>query len=145
MVNGYTAQHVIALQVSHRIHANSPYCTWRKLRPLPKYINDDSSFLGCDAASTGSWFPAFQKNMSPSSSGVDGPVRNATNLAFFVDITLGWNVGKKITEQFYPWLKTATSFQSTEPLTEQCGVLHKTAILNSIATDASKLAMVLLL
>jgi hypothetical protein len=118
MVNGYIAQHVIALQTSHRIHVNSPYCTWRKLRPLPNYTNDDSSCLGCDAVSIGKWFPAFKRNMSPSSSGVDDPLRNAINLAFFVDTTLGWRQlhlkrwEKKLTEQFYPWLKSAPSFQT---------------------------------
>jgi hypothetical protein len=137
MVNGYIGQQVIALQASHTIHVNSPYCTWRKLRPLPNYIHDDSSFLGCDAVSTGKWFPAFQRNMSPSSSGVDGPLRNAINLAFVVDSTLGWRQllhlklwGKNLpsnstlgwrqhlpfkrweplTQQLYSWLKTATSF-----------------------------------
>ena len=131
MVNGYIAHHVIALQASHKIHVNAPYCTWRKPRPLPNYINDDSSLLGCDAVSTGKWFPAFQRNMSPSSSGVDGPLRNATNFVFLVEDNFIWNVGggglpsnstfgwrqhltfkrwEPLTKQLYPWLKTASSF-----------------------------------
>ena len=143
MVNGYIAQHVIALQTSHRIHVNSPYCTWRKLRTLSNYINDDSSFLGCDAVSAGKWFPVFQRNMSPSSSGVDGPLRNATNLAFFVDSALGWRqlhlkLGgdlpsnsthgwrqhlpfkrwEPLTQQLYPWMKPATSFPT-------CGTTYR--------------------